>query len=249
MITTEQQSLDQRWQEYQRLDHIRSHWYWRPGWRVGRSFYTWHLTFEDATDLHQLTATLERDLDLDCLDRVPLEGLHLTMQGLGFADEVSDRDVEAIVDAARSQLRSLSPFDLSLGPVDPDAEGIGLLVSPWHAVVELRSAIRCAISQVWDDVPESGSGFRPHVTVAYSNADAPAEPVRELLDPLRLTPPVSAHVAMAQLIRLNRDEKVYRWDVAASVPLGPVQNSVPSPSHPDEGPKAHLDHLTSWRAS
>ncbi|MEV4362688.1 hypothetical protein [Nonomuraea sp. NPDC049625] len=30
----------------------RGHWWWRPGWRVGRSFYTWHILVEDQPELH-----------------------------------------------------------------------------------------------------------------------------------------------------------------------------------------------------
>ncbi|MDT5026262.1 MAG: hypothetical protein QOE61_2688, partial [Micromonosporaceae bacterium] len=32
-------------------DDLRDHWYWRPGWSVGRRFYTWHLTFADQPDV------------------------------------------------------------------------------------------------------------------------------------------------------------------------------------------------------
>jgi 2'-5' RNA ligase len=219
MATIEQESLDQRWQDYQRLDRIRDHWYWRPGWRVGRSFYTWHLTFDEATDLHRLLDRLAGDLSLPCLDLVPREGLHLTMQGLGFTDEISEADLDAIVAAVRDQCQSFSQFDLTLGPIDPDAEGIGLLISPWDPVIRLRLAIRDAIKTVWGQIPEAEEGFRPHVTVAYSGADAPAGPIRERLAPLLSLPPVHALIKAAQLIRLNRDDKVYRWDVYATVQL------------------------------
>jgi len=30
------------------------HWWWRPGWSVGRKFYTWHLTFADQPQAHRL---------------------------------------------------------------------------------------------------------------------------------------------------------------------------------------------------
>ena len=35
---------------------MRDHWWWRPGWRVGRSFYTWHVTFADQTAVAGLVA-------------------------------------------------------------------------------------------------------------------------------------------------------------------------------------------------
>jgi 2'-5' RNA ligase len=220
MVTREQDSLDQRWQAFQNLEQIRNHWYWRPGWRVGRSFYTWHLTFGGAEDLHRLVDTLQDQILAPSVDLVPHEGLHLTMQGVGFADEVTPADLDAIIAAAHNRCRNLSPFNLTLGPVDPDAEGIGLLVSPWQPVAELRSQLRQAIGTVWPQVPESEDGFRPHVTIAYTNADAPAAPVRDQLAPLRDVPPVLARVEAVQLIQLHRDRKIYEWDVRAGIPLG-----------------------------
>ncbi len=221
MATRELQSLAERWRSFQALDHLTNHWYWRPGWRVGRSFYTWHLTFEDSPALHELAARLSSAIAGPEYDVVPLDGLHLTMQGVGFADEVADRDVAAIVAAARSSLRNMAPFTLTLGPVDPDAEGIGLLVRPWAPVERVRSAVRAAIADVWGEerVPEDADDFRPHVTLAYSAADAPTAPVCARLSSLRDVPPATAPVDRVQLIRLHRDAGVYAWDVVASVPL------------------------------
>jgi 2'-5' RNA ligase len=220
VTSPEQASLSQRWAEYQQLDRLRNHWYWRPGWRPGRSFYTWHLIFDGVDNLRQLVTTAQARLVLPSLTLVPLDGLHLTMQGLGFTDEVNAADLDAIVSETRTRCRALSPFTLNLGPVDPDAEGIGLLIQPWQPVTRLRATLRDAIGAVWPEVPEAPNGFRPHVTIAYSNADTPAEPVREQLEPLRTQPPATVEITTAQLIRLNRDEHEYRWDVHASVDLG-----------------------------
>jgi hypothetical protein len=38
------------------------------------------------------------------LDLVPTEGLHITMQGLGFTDEITKADAHAIAEAARPLL-------------------------------------------------------------------------------------------------------------------------------------------------
>lgn len=108
-MTQEQQSLEDRWASYARLDRIRDHWYWRPGWRIGRSFYTWHLTFADAGNLHRLADTVRTTLDLPILSPVPDDGLHLTIQGFGFADEVNDGDLSAVIDAAKHQVHTWNP--------------------------------------------------------------------------------------------------------------------------------------------
>lgn len=221
MATREHEQYEDRWRVFQQLDQMKDHWWWRPGWRVGRSFYTWHLTFEQSPELHDLVRRVERDLDVKGLDLVPEEGLHLTMQGVGFSDEVTAADVDRIAEHASALLRVRPPFELALGPVDPDAEGIGLLVEPWQDVEETRRLVRDAIAATWgaDNVPEHAAGFRPHVTVAYSAGNGDLGEIRSRLESLRTLEPVTVQVQQVQLIRLNRDEKVYRWDVAHTVPL------------------------------
>ena len=219
MTGRELASLHQRWAAYEDLPNLTEHWYWRPGWRADRQFYTWHLTFEHQAELHELVTHLQGQLALPGLDLVPIDGLHLTMQGLGFTDETSDADVDAIVAETRQRCAGLPPLELSLGPVDPDAEGIGLLVQPWEEVEHLRATIRDAIGTVWQSVPELSDGFRPHVTIAYSGSPAPASPIRSRLADLRRLPSVRVRISRVPLIALRRDGRTYRWTTVAAVPL------------------------------
>lgn len=220
MTSREHDSLQQRWDAYQRLPELVEHWYWRPGWRADRTFYTWHVTFEGQTALHDLVTNLVKQLALPGLDPVPLDGLHLTMQGLGFTDEVDQVDLVRIIEEARHRCAAVAPIELTLGPVDPDAEGIGLLVAPWHAVEKLRHTIRDAIGSVWTNVPEAADGFRPHVTIAYSGAPVSTEPIRALLAAARDLPPVTVRITEVPLIALRRDNRVYQWETVAKVRLG-----------------------------
>ena len=221
MLAPELESFATRWEEFARLERLVNHWWWRPGWSVGRSFYTWHLTFDDATaaPLHDLVAQLQDGLaGVEGLDLIPRRWLHLTMQGLGFTDEVSDEDVDVITRAATKRLATVSAFDLTLGPIEADDEATGLLVRPWSAVSAVRDGIRQAVADVWNEVPERPE-FHPHVSIAYSNADVPTGPIREHVAPLRDLDPVTIPIAAAQLIRLNRDNQMYEWEVVSDVPL------------------------------
>ena len=204
-----------------RPDRIRDHWWWRPGWRVGRRFYTWHLTFDGQHDLHRLVRAYQACLDMPELDLVPLDGLHLTMQGVGFTDEVSQQDLQKVVMAAGARCGLLAPFTLTLGPARVRPEGVNLPVTPEAPVRQLRMAIREAIAEVWgqERVPESAEGFTPHVTLAYSNADGPAAPLIERIERAG-APQAVATIRAAQLIDLERDSHVYRWKTRAAVPLG-----------------------------
>lgn len=200
-------------------ERLVDHWWWRPGWAPGRRFYTWHLTFDGQSDVHRLAGTYRRALaGIPGLDPVPDVWLHLTMQGLGFVDEVDEGDADAIVSAAAGRLAAVEPFTLELHRpvVTPEAVRWD---PPGDGPARVRDAIRAAIGGVWPVVPEPAGGFGAHVTIAYSNSDAPAGPVYSALESVDAGP-ASARVERADLIVLGRDRRMYEWETYASVPLG-----------------------------
>jgi hypothetical protein len=80
---------------------MRRHWWWRPGWRPGRRLHAWHLTFGDQTvsrgraELRRVAGDYQARLaGLPGLGLVPAEWLHLTVQPVGFADEVGAGDLD-----------------------------------------------------------------------------------------------------------------------------------------------------------
>jgi hypothetical protein len=225
---TEDRFFARRWTQLEHLDQLGDHWWWRPGWRVGRSFFTWHVTFETDPGVAEFVRRWQDGLDLPGLDVIPGDGLHLTMQGVGFTDEIDPAEIPRIVDAATARCATLRPFTLILGPADADPEGVSLAVRPWLPIRHLRHTIRAAIADVrgMDDVPEPADGFWPHVSVAYSSGGAPAPLVRDRIVVLRQTiAPIEITVAAASLIRLNRDAKEYRWTTEATVPLAATDPS------------------------
>ncbi|MFC9640740.1 2'-5' RNA ligase family protein [Streptomyces mirabilis] len=201
---------------------MRNHWWWRPGWSVGRRFYTWHLTFEGQDDVHRLAAEYRSalaSLGEDILTPIPDRWLHLTMQGIGFVGETKEQDVDAIVDAAHSRLSAIPAFDVQIGPEVLDPEAVLLHVHPDSPVRSVRNAIRDAIGDVLDEVPEKAEGFTPHVSVAYSAGDGPVEPIAQILTGLDLRP-AQARISSAELIVIHRDNQMYEWETFAKVSLG-----------------------------
>ncbi|MFG3053484.1 2'-5' RNA ligase family protein [Kitasatospora sp. NPDC048239] len=196
------------------------HWWWRPGWAEGRRFYTWHLVFDGADDVHRLAADYRLALaGVPGLDLVPDRWLHLTMQGLGFVDEVGEADARAIADAAVHHLSKIPTFDLALGPAIVTPEALLLTVDPADPVRAVRAAIRAAIADVWPEAPEPAEGFRPHVSVAYSNSAGHSRPAADALAGVA-SYPATARVTSAELIVLGRDRRMYEWESFARVPLG-----------------------------
>ncbi|MET9566808.1 2'-5' RNA ligase family protein [Streptomyces tauricus] len=200
---------------------MRNHWYWRPGWSVGRRFYTWHLTFEGQGDVHRLAAAYRSVLAPlgDMVTPIPDRWLHLTMQGIGFVGEAREGDIHAIVDAAQVRLATIPAFDLQIGPAVLDPEAVLLNVHPENRVRDIRNGIRDAIGEVLGEVPEKPEGFTPHVSVAYSAGDGSAEPIARVLAEIDLTP-ARARISAAELIVIHRDNQMYEWESFATVPLG-----------------------------
>ncbi|WP_407936524.1 2'-5' RNA ligase family protein [Lentzea tibetensis] len=142
-------------------DQLVNHWYWRPGWRPGRQFYTWHLTFEGQDDVRRLVTQYQDALtDVPGLDMVPLPWLHVTMQGVGFVDAVSESEVRAIVAAARARLAKIPPQTLTFHKPTIRPQAIALCPDPTEAVHTIRDAIRHAIADRWSEAGGTGSRGR-----------------------------------------------------------------------------------------
>ncbi|WP_406002374.1 2'-5' RNA ligase family protein [Streptomyces sp. NBC_00829] len=196
-----------------------NHWWWRPGWRPGRRFYTWHITFAGADDVHRLAAIYRQALaPVTGLDLIPDPGLHLTMQGLGFTDEVPAKDADAIVEAASAHLTSIPAFDLEIHRPQITPEAIRWEAQPSRPPADLRAAIRSAIGDVWSEVPEQADKFAPHISIAYSNADGPAAPAQAALHSVS-PEPATARITAVELIVLGRDRQMYEWETHAHLPL------------------------------
>ncbi|PWU58045.1 hypothetical protein DLJ47_00580 [Micromonospora sp. S4605] len=154
------------------------------------------------------------------LDVIPNQWLHLTMQGIGFVQDVAPEDVDAIVAAARARCGQLAPFKLTIGAPHVDPESVQIAVDPVEPVRQLRTAIRAAIADVWgtDRVPEPAEPYNPHLSLAYTNMEGPAAPLVEALTSApNLT--ANAEIDSCQLIILNRDEGMYVWEPYATVKL------------------------------
>ncbi|MEV0148743.1 MULTISPECIES: 2'-5' RNA ligase family protein [unclassified Nonomuraea] len=170
---------------------------------------------EGQRTLHDFAAKVQPELEATgALGPIPIEWLHMTVQGVGFTDEVSREDLSAISEAVSRRLVGIGPLSVTLGPLVADAEGVNLPVRFSEAVDAVRRAIRAGIGDIWgaERVPETADGFRPHVSLAYSHiSGAPLAPIREVLARHAMIIPVT--LTRVTLIDINRDERVYRWQV------------------------------------
>jgi 2'-5' RNA ligase len=198
---------------------LRNHWWPRPGWRPGRIMLTWHLTFEHATELHQLVTDFQQTLaHLPGLNLVPVEWLHLTIQGVGYEDETPAEDAEAVIECVQERVAGLGPFELTFTRPRIYGEAIAFRPEPAEPLQQLLGLIREGIADARgpENVPtgpEQLRGFHPHLTIAYSNIDADARPYSAALATIQPEPvviPIS-HVTLIRLDRQLGPYWLYRW--------------------------------------
>src|SRR6266508_1440965 len=207
---------------YRHAEQLRDHWWWRPGWRVGTRFYAWHITVDDQPDFHHLAERYQVELaTVDGLDLIPHEWLHLTMQGVGFVEAVSDDALTALLASARTRLAQVGPVTVQFERPVIRPEAVALPPSPVEPIQRLRAVVRSANADARGDdaLPEGAEGYQPHISLAYVSADQPAVNVRRAIervsaDPAKLT------VSAVSLIEMHRDRRMYEWQTVKAVPLG-----------------------------
>jgi hypothetical protein len=137
------------------------------------------------------------------------------MQGVGFTDEVPDAELDSVAAAITMRLaRTPAPVVSFHKPVIRP-EAIYLPAQPAEPLATVRTQIRSAIADALSPgrVPEQReqlAGFRPHVSLAYSNCDQPAEPIAQALAAVTAEP-VATSVTHASLLVFHRDQRMYEW--------------------------------------
>ncbi len=154
------------------------------------------------------------------LDEVPSRWLHLTVQSIGFTDELPADETDRIATVARTKIGGLAPFTMTLRPAVLADQGVVLLAAPRGPLIEVQQAIQKAAIDVLgaDRLPDQTARFIPHVTVAYSNTSGEAAPLQARL--AAITPrSVGTTVRAVELLEVSRDTHVYQWQTIAALPF------------------------------
>lgn len=201
---------------------LRNHWWWRPGWERGTRYYTWHLTFGPDSAMERLVRKYQEVLsDFSFLDPVPIEWLHLTLVGVGQARAVTDLQVSKMMEGAQSEIAELPPISLTFEEPRVLREAVALIAEPNEPLSRLREILSRAVTGVrGTDVPTDDPrfAFSPHVTMAYVNANADGQGLKEALE--RTPAPAAARVSpVLALIELRRDNRQYEWRTVREITL------------------------------
>lgn len=212
---------------------MHNHWWWRPGWAEGRHFYACHMALDDQSQLRELVADYQQTLtSMPEIDLIPPRWLHLTMQGIGFTDEISTDELIALDHALTVELAAIDPPTVEFRSLTVHPEAIYLKAHPADALYPLPLKMHDAVSSVLgaDRFTESAPNrakFVPHVSIGYINRDNGTEPIAKALSSLSARP-VRATFAKADLLEFHRDHRMYEWTSATPIPIGTTTNDRPT---------------------
>lgn len=202
-------------------DEMANHWWWRQGWKVGTRFYAWHITLDGQDELHRLVDEYQDVLKpFPTLDPIPRQWRHITLQGLGHVEDISDQQRDEAVHAVSERLARLDPVESTFHRAAIFREAIALPPGNPETFATLRNEIRAGITDAWNGCPENATGFRAHASVAYSNGERAAREIRDALDSAEPIGVALVRLTQVSLIRMHRDHGMYEWQTVADVPLG-----------------------------
>lgn len=203
---------------------MRNHWWWRPGWRTGRHFYACHLITEGQPQLRELAHRYQAALaHIAGLDLIPQAWLHITTQGIGFADEVSTADLASVQKHLTERLRDREPPVVTSWQPAIWQEAVVLKAIPREPLYQLRIAMYDAVAAALGPAKFSAprpapDQFTPHMSVAYASHDGPAEPIAEALRTVKADAVIT--FGQAFLLEFHRDRRMYEWTQATPIPIG-----------------------------
>ena len=206
---------------YPDADTLADHWWWRPGWQVGTRFLAFHITVADLPALADHVAAYQHVLaPFAFLDLIPRQRLHITVQGLDHAHNVSDSQRDDVTAAVRAQLAAIPAPTLTFDRPVAHREAVVLPPTDPQPRRAIRDAIRAGIAAAYGP-PEGAptTKYRPHSSAAYVNTAADAVPVRQALDALDV-PPATLALTHVTLMEMHRDNRMYQWRVITTVPFG-----------------------------
>jgi 2'-5' RNA ligase len=193
------------------------HWAAEPGTDQQARQYMWPITLGADPVVTETAALAQQRLaGIPGLDLVPPRWLHLTTLISGPADEIPPCAATVMVKEANDLLAAVAPVTITLGRVLYHPRAIMLDAGPDAPFQPLITALQAAASHAGLTARPYHHPWRPHITVAYSNSDRPADPIIEALG--RNLPPRTATIRSVSLVTQSARQR-WTWDLIADLPL------------------------------
>jgi hypothetical protein len=147
-------------------------------------------------------------------------GIAQLLQDERDGDEITGRELQQMAAAASRQLAATPPITVTLGKVVYHPEAIMLAARPRDALIPVLEAARSATYKVTGQYGQPGnqSPWTPHITVSYSTARQPAEPIISALG--HELPGCLVQISAVNLVIQRGPERHWDWNPVATVRFG-----------------------------
>jgi 2'-5' RNA ligase len=162
------------------------------------------------------------------LDLIPSNWLHITVQGIGFIDEIEQDEAAAIRQEITERASELNISSVTFQNPTVRPEAVYLKAFPAEPIYALREQIHAGASAVlgnrMEPLPEPDE-YAPHVSIAYINSESSASPIKESIRSIKAEP-VAVKFTKIDFLEFHRDNRMYEWTTATPIPLGALRQAV-----------------------
>lgn len=138
----------------------------------------WHILMRDYLSVARAVGEVQEELSqFSELHMTPLDWLHITILDAGSTKNISRVQMTSMLAVAQRELCGLESIRVSLGKIYYHPEAVVLGVSPCNALAPLFAAAQSAMLEVVGNSEVLETSWMPHLTISYSTARQPAEPI------------------------------------------------------------------------
>jgi 2'-5' RNA ligase len=193
------------------------HWMVQPGTDPHRRQLMWPITLGAERAAIELAGQAhERLAGIPGLDLVPPRWLHMTTLTRGPADDIAPDGLGGLVEEAQHLLVGIAPVTITLGRVLYHPRAVMLDAGPADPFQPVIDAIQTATRHARRSTGLYHDPWRPHITLAYSNATRPAAPIIEALG--RGLPAREVTIRSVSLVAQSPRQR-WTWDTIADLSL------------------------------
>ncbi|MEU9843121.1 2'-5' RNA ligase family protein [Actinomadura sp. NPDC048032] len=186
----------------------------------GQGTLYWHILVGDQPEARDLANTAQKRLaGFQGLHMTPPEWLHITTLVVGPSEESTADQQQEMLSAASELLAPLPPVNVTLSRILYHPEAIAVSVELTEPLRRLRNAVHTATRKVTgrEGHTEGSMQWTPHMTLAYSEREQPAQPLVTALG--RVLPTTEFTINQVTLVDQRGPERLWKWRPVGHVTL------------------------------